>query len=116
MNIWITLTILALKGNYPMEVKKSGFQREQLRIVEQLRKHGHLKAGRLARQGSKVQQLVTRLRNTPGRTIYPITCIEKGYTPVTVHQALSRMVIVGEAERTFWGSYKIINPAEDGSG
>lgn len=95
-----------------MQPKKSNFQRHQTLIVDDLKKRGHFAEGRLARRGSKVQELVERLRvNPPSSTIFPVTLINiHGYCGPTVHEALSRMVIAGEAEQTEWGSYQVIAP------
>lgn len=90
-----------------MDRKRSEFQNDQFKVLLDLKKRGHLKTGRLGRQGSKVQHLVESLRTLKeGDPILPVSLIARGYTPLTVHQALTRMEIVGEVKRVLRGVYE----------
>ncbi len=93
--------------------KKSAFMTHQRDILRLLRRSGALGAGRLARKGSRVQELVERLRLLPAeRLIHPITIRGHGYPPTIVQQALARMIIVGELEQVRHGVYRLIQAEE----
>lgn len=90
-----------------MEKKRSEFQNDQRAILRDLKKRGHLKTGRLGRQGSKVQHLVESLRGLKvGTLIFPASLIARGYAPITVHQVLTRMELIGEVKRLRQGTYR----------
>ncbi len=90
-----------------MEKKRSAFQNDQRAILRDLKKRGHLQLGQLGRKGSKVQHLVESIRGLKvGTQIFPASLAARGYAPLTVHQALTRMEMVGEIKRLRQGAYK----------
>ena len=90
-----------------MNKKRSEFQNVQRSILRDLKKRGHLKSGRLGKNGSKVQHLVESLRLLDmGASIFPVSLEARGYAPLTIHQALTRMEMVGEIKRVARGEYE----------
>ncbi len=86
---------------------RAEFNRTQRLILAKLRNRPD-KKGLLARRGSKMQELVTRLRLTPpGGIIRPGTCAAHGYAEPTVKGALTRMILAGELERVAHGVYRL---------
>lgn len=97
-----------------MERKRSAFQNKQILALRRLKQGGHLDLGRLARRGSRVQHLVESLRLIPyEKLVFPSQLVARGYAPLTVHQALTRMELVGQAERVAQGHYRITGRPDD---
>ena len=87
---------------------ESKFIWDQRVILKALKKAGARKDGRLARRGSRVQELVERLRKSGTGLIHPKTAIANGYAVLTAHQAIARMVLVGELKQVSHGVYRLV--------
>ncbi len=84
-----------------------GFNRSQVLILQRLWKRG-VKRTRLARRGSRMQELVDMIRETnPRYLIRPEMCTRHGFSEPTVHAALTRMIVAGELERVSHGLYHL---------
>ena len=96
------------------------FVKSQQEIVDSLKRRGLIDRGYLARRGSKVQELVTRIRASGRSVIRPQTiAAHTDYDPQTIQRALTRMLLTGELERLQQGSYRLTwddDPPADGEG